>query len=63
MITHAPAKILGLRGYGLEVGCVADLVILDALTADEALAQVAPRLRVYKAGRLVYKQEVVQSWL
>ncbi|GIW33336.1 amidohydrolase family protein [Meiothermus sp.] len=63
MITRAPAKILGLRGYGLEVGCAADLVILDALTADEALAQVSPRLRVYKAGRLIYKQEVGQSWL
>lgn len=62
MVTHSPAKIWGLEGYGLEVGCKADLVILDATDIDAALAGVAPRLRVYKGGRLVFRQEVRREW-
>jgi len=63
MITLAPARILGLPGYGLQVGCTADLVVVDAHSYETALAQIAPRLRVYKAGKLVYKQEVRREWL
>ena len=29
-VTSVPARILGLNGYGLEVGCHADLVLLQA---------------------------------
>ncbi len=62
LITTQPAKILGLRNYGLEVGCKADMVILDAYDLDNALAMMSPRLRVYKAGKLVYKQEISETW-
>jgi cytosine/creatinine deaminase len=63
LVTTKPAEILGLQSYGLEVGCQADMVILEAYDLDGALAMMAPRLRVYKAGRLVYKQEISETWL
>jgi cytosine/creatinine deaminase len=62
LVTAQPAKILGLENYGLEVGCQADMVILDAYDVDSALAMMAPRLRVYKAGKLVYKQDISEMW-
>jgi cytosine/creatinine deaminase len=63
LVTTQPAKILGLQNYGLDIGCKADMVILDAYDLDSALAMMAPRLRVYKAGKLVYKQEISETWM
>lgn len=62
MITTRAAKVFGLPAYGLEVGSPADLVLLDASSAEEALSEIPPRLRVYKAGRLVFRQEVNRTW-
>ena len=61
LITTQPAKILGLQHYGLDVGCQADMVILEAYDVETAFAMMAPRLRVYKAGRLVYRQEIKEE--
>ena len=36
-VTEFPAKIMGLEGYGLEKGCNADIVILQAADPIEAL--------------------------
>ncbi|MCP8940762.1 amidohydrolase family protein [Alsobacter sp. SYSU M60028] len=47
------ARALGLAGYGLAEGCVADLVLVDAETAAEAVAAPPPRRVVVKAGRVV----------
>jgi cytosine/creatinine deaminase len=63
LVTTQPAKVLELHNYGLEVGKQADMVILEAYDLDTALAMMAPRLRVYKAGRLVYKQEISETWM
>jgi len=52
-VTTAPARILGLDGYGLEVGCHADLVLLQARDPIEALRLRATRLKVWRRGRLV----------
>jgi cytosine/creatinine deaminase len=52
-VTVNPAKVLGLQGYGLEAGCKADLVLLQARDPIEALRLRATRLKVFKAGRLV----------
>jgi|tagenome__1003787_1003787.scaffolds.fasta_scaffold19560474_2 cytosine/adenosine deaminase-related metal-dependent hydrolase len=41
-----PAKIMGLEGYGLVVGCYGDLVILQASYAIEAIRLKATRLAV-----------------
>ncbi|MES2150602.1 MAG: amidohydrolase family protein [Pseudomonadota bacterium] len=53
-VTEAPARILGLDGYGLAPGCHADLVLLDAASPVEAI-----RLRA--ARRLVLRRGVVLS--
>lgn len=52
-ITEAPARILGLEGYGLAPGCHADLVILDADDPVEAIRLRAARRLVLRRGRVV----------
>ncbi len=52
-ITTNPAKILGLQGYGIEKGCHADFVLLQARDAVEALRLKATRLKVFKRGKLL----------
>jgi cytosine deaminase len=49
-VTTAPARILGLEGYGLEPGCHADFVLLQARDAVEAIRLRATRLAVYRRG-------------
>jgi cytosine deaminase len=51
MITHRSARLMNLSDYGLAVGNPADLVVIDASTPAEAVATVAPVLRVFKRGR------------
>lgn len=53
MVTSRPARNALLSGYGLAEGCRADLVVLDAPTAREAVISGAQRLYVFKGGRLV----------
>ncbi|MFN3886992.1 MAG: amidohydrolase family protein [Aquabacterium sp.] len=52
-VTATPAAILGLEGHGIEPGCRADLVLLQARDPVEALRLRATRLHVWRAGRLV----------
>lgn len=52
-VTEAPARILGLEGYGLTPGCHADLVVLDAGSAMEAIRLRAARRYVIRRGRVV----------
>jgi cytosine deaminase len=53
LITTNPARALRLRDYGLAEGCRADLVVLDAGDAAQAIAEQAEKLYVIKAGRIV----------
>jgi len=52
-VTETPASILGLEGYGLQPGCHADLVLLDAGDPVEAIRLRAARLLVLRRGRIV----------
>jgi cytosine deaminase len=52
-VTRVPAQILGLDGYGLEPGCRADCVLLQARSATEAIRLRAQRLAVVRAGRVI----------
>jgi cytosine deaminase len=52
-ITTNPARILGLQGYGIEKGCHADFVLLQARDPVEALRLKATRLQVFKRGKLL----------
>ena len=52
-VTVNSARALGLKDYGLEVGCHADLVMLQARDAIEAIRLKAQRLLVVRRGRIV----------
>ena len=52
-VTAVPAGILGLEGYGLDPGCRADMVILEARDPVEAIRLRAARLFVLRAGEVV----------
>jgi len=52
-VTTNPARILHLEGYGLEKGCHADLVLLQAQNPIEAIRLKATRLKVWRRGALV----------
>jgi cytosine deaminase len=52
-VTETPARILGLEGYGLEPGCHADLVLLDAGSTVEAIRLRAARRMVIRRGVVV----------
>ena len=52
-LTVNSAKTMGLQGYGLEPGCNADLVLLQARDAAEALRLKPVRLAVIKRGRVI----------
>lgn len=55
MITTRPARNTMIPDYGLAQGCRADLVILDAPTAKEAIISQSERLYVLKGGKIVVK--------
>jgi len=52
-VTVNAARVLGLEHYGLDVGCHADLVLLQARDPIEALRLRATRLKVWRRGRLL----------
>lgn len=52
-ITLNGAKTMGLDGYGLEPGCNADLVILQAADPIEAIRLRPPRLYVIRRGKII----------
>ena len=52
-VTVNSARILGLQGYGLEPGCRADFVLLQAGSPEEALRLRAQRLLVVRGGTIV----------
>jgi len=51
--TRGNAGVLGLEGYGLEVGCRADLVVVPGETLGEIVAMRPPRALVISGGRVV----------
>ena len=52
-VTRNPARIMQLEGYGLEPGCYADFVLLQARDPIEAIRLRATRLKVYRRGKLL----------
>jgi cytosine deaminase len=52
-VTVNNARVLGLEGYGLDVGCRASFVLLQARTPQEALRLRAQRLLVVRGGRVL----------
>jgi cytosine deaminase len=62
-ITTNGARALGLEGYGLEPGCHADIVILQARDPQEALRLKPVRLYVIRRGRVIAETPPVFSRL
>jgi cytosine deaminase len=52
-VTENPARIMGIEGYGLAVGCNGDMVVLDAENPVEAIRLRPPRLAVIRRGRVI----------
>ncbi|SAK66453.1 N-isopropylammelide isopropylaminohydrolase [Caballeronia glebae] len=62
-VTKNPARILGLEGYGIEVGCNADCVVLDARDPIEAIRLRAARTAVIRRGKVVSRSPAVRATL
>ena len=62
-VTVNGAKVLGLEGYGLEPGCFADLVVLQAGDPVEALRLKPARLFVIRRGEVIAETAPVASRL
>ena len=62
-VTSTPARILGLEGYGVDIGCHADLVLLDARDPVEAIRLRAARRAVIRRGKVVAESPRVRAAL
>jgi cytosine deaminase len=51
MLSEQSARLLNLKDYGLAIGNPADIVIIDATTPEQAVAEIRPPLAVWKRGR------------
>ncbi len=54
-VTYNSAAIMGLRDYGVEKGCAANMVLLQARDPIEAIRLRATRLAVIRSGKLISK--------
>ena len=52
-VTTNAARVMNLDGYGLAVGCNADLVVLQAADPIEAIRLRARRLAVIRRGKVI----------
>lgn len=53
MITIEGARLLNLEGYGIEVGNVADITLIDAKSSKEALANQSPTYLLIRKGKVL----------
>ena len=51
MLSEHSARLLNLQDYGLDIGMPADIVVIDATTPEQAVAEIRPPLAVWKRGR------------
>ncbi|MDB5859988.1 MAG: cytosine deaminase [Ramlibacter sp.] len=60
-VTHAGARVCGCADYGLEVGCRADLVLVQAQNVAEAVVARPARKLVVAGGRIVARGGAQQA--
>jgi cytosine/creatinine deaminase len=51
MLTHRSARLLNLEDYGFVVGNPGDVVILDAQTPEQAIAEISQPVAAFKNGK------------
>jgi cytosine deaminase len=52
-VTKLPAEVMGLEGYGLEIGANADMVVLQATDPIEAVRMRPARIAVIRSGKVI----------
>ncbi|WP_022731604.1 amidohydrolase family protein [Thalassospira lucentensis] len=62
-VTTEPAKIMGIEGYGIEVGNNADFVVLQARDTIEAIRIRTNRLFVIRRGKIIAETPMAQTRL
>jgi cytosine deaminase len=62
-VTGNAARLMGLEGYGIQRGCHADLVVLQAGGVVEAVRLKATRLFVLRRGRVVSRMAPAEAML
>jgi len=62
LVTYNAAKAMGIKDYGLAVGCRADIVVLEAESVKEALRIRGERPWVIKSGRIIAENGVVRRY-
>ncbi|WP_206811844.1 amidohydrolase family protein [Paradesulfitobacterium ferrireducens] len=64
MGTYNPAQAMNLEGYGLNEGCFADLVVLDAFSPEEAIVNQAVKSMVFRRGKLIVsnRRDTSELW-
>jgi cytosine/creatinine deaminase len=58
MLTDRSARLLNLKDYGLEVGNPADIVLFDAETPEQAIAEIRNPLAAFKRGRQTMRRRL-----
>lgn len=61
MVTSNAARALRLDRYGLDVGCRADLVVLDGTTVRQAMRLQLPRPYVIREGKIVVEHRLERT--
>jgi cytosine/creatinine deaminase len=56
MLTERSARLLNLTDYGIVVGNPADIVVIDAGSPEQAVAEIRQPLAVFKRGRRTVKR-------
>ena len=51
MLTDRSARLLNFKEYGFAVGHPADVVIIDAQSPEQAIAEISQPIAVFKAGK------------
>ena len=55
LLTDRSARLLNYKDYGFAVGNPADVVIMNAATPEQAVAEIAQPLAAFKNGRQTMK--------
>ncbi len=61
LVTTNAARAIGIEDYGLAEGCRADLVVLDARDAAQAITEQSEKLYVIKNGKVVARNSRVSE--
>jgi cytosine deaminase len=60
MLTTRSAKLLNLADYGVAIGNPADLVVIDATSPQQAVAEITQPLAAFKRGRRTVTRQPVE---